>query len=120
MGSVLTLAQAEIAYDPNLADTGDVDMEGSDGDYYDDDDGGEYDDDEYNDDEDTSWKVRRAACLLLVALVAAYPEQAASLYSQCRPTLQVCTCSLQYCIGSKYWMSVSGVSGVCSAIVYLL
>lgn len=89
MDSVLALAKAEIAYDPNLADTGDVNMEGSDGDYYDDgDDGGEYDDDEYNDDEDTSWKVRRAACLLVVALVAAYPEHAAALYSQCRPTLQ--------------------------------
>lgn len=86
MDSVLALAKAEIAYDPNLADTGDVDMESSDGDAYDDD--GEYDDDEYNDDEDTSWKVRRAACLLVVALVAAYPEHAAALYAQCRPTLQ--------------------------------
>lgn len=85
---MLALAKAEIAYDPNLADTGDVDMEGSDGDFYDGDDGGEYDDDEYNDDEDTSWKVRRAACLLVVALVAAYPEHSAVLYSQCRPTLQ--------------------------------
>jgi hypothetical protein len=89
MERVLTLAKTEIAYDPNLADTGDVDMEDSDQEDYDDgDDGGEYDDDEYNDDEDTSWKVRRAACLLVVALVAAYPERSAALYSQCRPTLQ--------------------------------
>lgn len=88
MDSVLALAKAEIAHDPNLADTGDVDMESSDEDFYDEDDGGEYDDGEYNDDEDTSWKVRRAACLLVVALVAAYPEHSAALYSECRPTLQ--------------------------------
>lgn len=84
---VTALALAEISFDPNLADGGDEEMDGGSGGDYD-----EYDDDfsdgdDYGDEEDMSWKVRRAACQLVVALVQAFPDLAPSLYGECRPVL---------------------------------
>jgi cullin-associated NEDD8-dissociated protein 1 len=82
---IVALALEEIAYDPNLAEMPDDDMEDSDDDakFTDDD---QFDND-YADDEDTSWKVRRAACLLVVALVEAFPDLSALLYERCHAPL---------------------------------
>ena len=84
------LALRELSFDPNLAaadsdddamvDDGDDD--GADGMVDDDDDDEGYADD-FSDDEDLSWKVRRAAAGLVVALVRAYARRGARAV-QCR------------------------------------
>ncbi|GFR41084.1 hypothetical protein Agub_g1724, partial [Astrephomene gubernaculifera] len=72
-------------YDPNYAgeeeeggDEEDEDM--GEGDEEGDEDADGDDADEYSDDEDVSWKVRRAACRLLAALLARYPDALPGLY----------------------------------------
>lgn len=87
MQEVTALALSEISFDPNLADGGDDEMEDDSGGDFDDYDDEFSDGDDYGDEEDMSWKVRRAACLLVVALVQAFPDLAAVLYGECRPML---------------------------------
>lgn len=87
VAEVTALALSEISFDPNLADGGDEEMDGGSGGDYDDYDDDFSDGDDYGDEEDMSWKVRRAACQLVVALVQAFPDLAPSLYGECRPVL---------------------------------
>lgn len=77
-----------LAYDPNYAagsdieqyDETDNDMDTSDDEEVSD--GDEYDEEEdaYSDDDDSSWKVRRAACKLISALIKQYPQNLADLF----------------------------------------
>lgn len=84
---VTALALSEISFDPNLADDGDAEMDADSAGEFDDYDDDFSDGDDYGDEEDMSWKVRRAACLLVAALVQAFPDLAAPLYAECRPVL---------------------------------
>jgi cullin-associated NEDD8-dissociated protein 1 len=86
--TLVDLALSELSYDPNLAqDVGmDTDSGGDDADYDEGFDLGEYDDD-LNVDEDLSWKVRRAAAGLVVALLIAFPQLAGKMYELCHNTL---------------------------------
>lgn len=81
------LALSEIAFDPNLADGADEDMDDGSGGEFDDYEDDFSDADDYGDEEDLSWKVRRAACHLVTALVHAFPDLAPQLYAECRPVL---------------------------------
>uniref|UniRef100_A0A383VAE3 TATA-binding protein interacting (TIP20) domain-containing protein n=1 Tax=Tetradesmus obliquus TaxID=3088 RepID=A0A383VAE3_TETOB len=76
---LLAEALRYIKYDPNYA-ADDMDEDGGEGGSDEDDDDGS--EEEYSDDEDMSWKVRRAAAKLLSALVHAYPDQLADIYSK--------------------------------------
>jgi cullin-associated NEDD8-dissociated protein 1 len=83
------LALSELAFDPNLAQDVGMDTGGSGVEDGDDDDGfdlGDYDD-EVSLDEDLSWKVRRAAASLLVALFRSFPQLSSSLYDTCHGPL---------------------------------
>ncbi|KAG2450178.1 hypothetical protein HYH02_000280 [Chlamydomonas schloesseri] len=85
--AVLAAALRYLRYDPNFA-ADDDDEDGGGGSGGDDDmSGGEDDEDadgddgdEYSDDEDMSWKVRRAATRILMALVSRYPDALPALY----------------------------------------
>ncbi|WWC85910.1 uncharacterized protein L201_000780 [Kwoniella dendrophila CBS 6074] len=80
-------ALALIKYDPNYVDVDDddVDMDGEDEDDEDDDD--EFEEDAYSDDEDDSWKIRRSAAKLLLALIGTRNELLGDFYGNAAPVL---------------------------------
>ncbi|WWC66659.1 uncharacterized protein I206_100563 [Kwoniella pini CBS 10737] len=80
-------ALALVKFDPNYVDLDnddDVEMDDEDEDAEDDDD---FEEDAYSDDEDDSWKIRRSAAKLLLALIGTRNELLADFYNIAAPVL---------------------------------
>ncbi|WVF66132.1 hypothetical protein IAT40_000871 [Kwoniella sp. CBS 6097] len=75
-----------VKYDPNYVDLDDddIDMDGEEDEEDADDD---FEDEAYSDDEDDSWKIRRSAAKLLLALIGTRNELLADFYSTAAPVL---------------------------------
>ncbi|ODN76121.1 hypothetical protein L202_06053 [Cryptococcus amylolentus CBS 6039] len=76
-----------LRYDPNYVDNGDdddVDM-ASDGEEDEEDD--EYEGADYSDDDDDSWKIRRSAARLLLAIISTRPDLLSEIYGSSAPVL---------------------------------
>ncbi|WWC99318.1 hypothetical protein V866_006219 [Kwoniella sp. B9012] len=84
--TVVERALSLVKYDPNYVDLDDddVDMDAEDDDEDEDD---EFEEDAYSDDEDDSWKIRRSAAKLLLALIGTRNELLADFYSHAAPVL---------------------------------
>jgi cullin-associated NEDD8-dissociated protein 1 len=86
---VIGVALAFMKYDPNYSydEPDDATMgDGGDDDYYD---GGGEEEDDYagSDDDDGSWKVRKSAVKVMMAIILSRPDLLSSLYDQCADLL---------------------------------
>ncbi|KAF8878431.1 armadillo-type protein [Infundibulicybe gibba] len=82
--SIVTIGNNLIKYDPNYAGNDDGDEEMADAE--DEDEDADLDD-EYSDDEDTSYKIRRSATKLLIAIINTRPELLIAIYKDVSPVL---------------------------------
>nr|XP_018266798.1 tip120-family protein [Kwoniella dejecticola CBS 10117]OBR88956.1 tip120-family protein [Kwoniella dejecticola CBS 10117] len=79
-------ALALVKYDPNYVDLDDDDVD-MDGEEEGDEDEDDFEDDAYSDDEDDSWKIRRSAAKLLLALIGTRNELLVDFYNTAAPVL---------------------------------
>lgn len=88
MSSITDIAICGVSYDPNYAADSDMEDGSEDGSMQDgdDDDVSDYDDEEddaFSDDDDSSWKVRRAACKVLMVELKTYTSEIEALFDVC-------------------------------------